>query len=58
MFIHDTIVDHIQCGANEVDAVEIKVEISQLSKTNGAGKTGFEEKFEVFNIFYLIYYLS
>ncbi|XP_046857065.1 receptor-type tyrosine-protein phosphatase delta-like isoform X2 [Xenia sp. Carnegie-2017] len=46
MFIHDTIVDHIQCGANEVDAVEIKVEISQLSKTNGAGKTGFEEKFE------------
>ncbi|XP_046857121.1 LOW QUALITY PROTEIN: receptor-type tyrosine-protein phosphatase S-like [Xenia sp. Carnegie-2017] len=46
MFIHDTIIDHIQCGANEIDAVQIKVEIAQLSQKNRGGKTGFEEKFE------------
>ena len=54
MFIHDTIIDHIQCGANEIDAVQIKVEIAQLSKKNRGGKTGFEEKFEVSSIFLLI----
>ena len=51
MFIHDAIIDHIQCGANEVDAVQIKIEIAQLSKKSRNGKTGFEEKFEVCTIF-------
>ena len=58
MFIHDTVIDHIQCGANEIDAVQIKVEIAQLSKKNRGGKTGFEEKFEVSSIFLLMIFYA
>lgn len=47
MFIHDAILDHIKCGTNEVDAVNLKIEINKLSKTNSKGETGFEEKFKV-----------
>ena len=47
MFIHDAIVDHIKCGANEVEATQVMTEIKHLSKKNEKRKTGFEEKFKV-----------
>ena len=47
MFIHDAIVDHIKCGANEVQATEVKSEIKKLSEQTNEGQTGFEEKFKV-----------
>ena len=47
MFIHDAIVDHIKCGANEVEAAQVMIEIKKLSEKNRKGQTGFEEKFEV-----------
>ena len=47
MFIHDTILDHIKCGVNEIEAGQIIIEIRQLSEKNKNGKTGFEEKFQV-----------
>ncbi len=47
MFIHDAVVDHINCGANEVEATEVMIEIKKLSKKNEKGETGFEEKFKV-----------
>ena len=47
MFIHDAIVDHIKCGANEVEASGVMIEIKDLSKENEKGVTGFEEKFKV-----------
>ena len=51
MFIHDTILDHIKCGINEVEATQIMIEIKQLSEKNKKGKTGFEEKFKVLIFF-------
>ena len=50
MFIHDTILDHIKCGVNEVEATQITIEIRQLSEKNIKGRTGFEEKFQVLNL--------
>ena len=47
MFIHDAIVDHIKCGANEVEAAQVMIEIKKLSEKNRKRQTGFEEKFEV-----------
>ena len=47
MFIYDAIMDHIQCGVNEIEAMQIKAEIEHLSKKLGNGRTGFEEIFEV-----------
>ena len=47
MFIHDAIVDQLECGANEVEATQVMIEIKNLSKKNKKGKTGFEEKFKV-----------
>jgi hypothetical protein len=47
VFIHDTILDHIKCGVNEVEAAQIMIEIRHLSEKNENGKTGFEEKFQV-----------
>ena len=47
MFIHDAVVDHIKCGANEVEATQVITEIKNLSKKNKEGETGFEEKFKV-----------
>ena len=47
MFIHDAIVDHIKCGANEVEASGVMIEIKNLSKKNRNSETGFEEKFKV-----------
>ena len=47
MFIHDAIVDHIKCGANEVEASGVMTEIKNLSKENEEGVTGFDEKFKV-----------
>ena len=46
-FIHDAVVDHINCGANEVEATQVMIEIKNLSKKNKKGETGFEEKFMV-----------
>ena len=48
MFIHDAIVDHIKCGANEVEAAQVMIEIKKLSEKNKKGRTGFAEKFEVY----------
>ena len=47
MFIHDAIVDHLKCGANEVEATQITIEIKNLLKKNDKGETGFDEKFKV-----------
>ena len=47
MFMHDAVVDHITCGANEVEATGVTTEIKNLSKENQVGETGFEEKFKV-----------
>ena len=47
IFIHDTILDYIKCGSNEVDAVNLKSEMSKLSKSNAEEETGYEEKFKV-----------
>jgi hypothetical protein len=47
VFIHDAIVDHLKCGANEVEATRITIEINNLLKKNDKGETGFEEKFKV-----------
>jgi hypothetical protein len=47
VFIHDAIVDHLKCGANEVEATRITIEIKNLLKKNDKGETGFEEKFKV-----------
>ena len=47
VFIHDTILDHIKCGTNEVEATQLMIEIKKLSEINENGQTGFEEKFEV-----------
>jgi hypothetical protein len=47
VFIHDTIVDHLKCGANEVEATQITFEIKNLLKKNVKGETGFDEKFKV-----------
>ncbi|XP_046857058.1 receptor-type tyrosine-protein phosphatase S-like isoform X7 [Xenia sp. Carnegie-2017] len=46
MFIYDAIMEHIQCGVNEIEAMQIKAEIVHLSKQLGNGRTGFEEIFE------------
>ena len=46
-FIHDAVVDHINCGANEVEATQVMTEIKKLSKKHEKGETGFEEKFKV-----------
>lgn len=47
MFTHDAVVDHIKCGANEVEAIKVMTEIKNLSKKNGNWQTGFEEMFKV-----------
>jgi hypothetical protein len=47
VFIHDTIVDHLKCGANEVEATQITFEIKNLLKKNDKGETGFDKKFKV-----------
>ncbi|CAB3989657.1 receptor-type tyrosine- phosphatase F-like [Paramuricea clavata] len=49
VFIHDTIVDHLNCGANEVEATQITFEIKNLLKRNDKGETGFDEKFKRLN---------
>ncbi|XP_028416862.1 receptor-type tyrosine-protein phosphatase epsilon-like [Dendronephthya gigantea] len=49
VFIHDAIVDHIKCGANEVQATHVKFEIKKLSEQTNEGQTGFEEKFKRLN---------
>ena len=56
MFIHDSVVDHINCGANEVEATQVMIEIKKLSKKNEKGETGFEEKFKVSEGQYIIKY--
>ena len=47
MFTHDAVVDHVQCGANEVEATQVTFEIKKLSEKNRKGQTGFEQKFKV-----------
>ena len=47
MFIHDAIVDHLKCGANEVEATQITIEIKNLLKKNDKCETGFDKKFRV-----------
>ena len=47
MFTHDAVVDHVQCGANEVEATQVTFEIKKLSERNRKGQTGFEQKFKV-----------
>jgi hypothetical protein len=47
VFIHDAIVDHLKCGANEVEATQITIEIKNLLKKNDTGETGFDKKFRV-----------
>ena len=50
MFIHDAIVDHIKCGANEVEAAQVMIEIKKLSEKNKKDLSGFEEKFKVYRL--------
>ena len=47
MFTHDAVVDHIKCGANEVEAAQVTIEMKKLSEKNRNGVNGFEEKFMV-----------
>ncbi len=56
MFIHDAVVDHINCGANEVEVTQVMIEIKNLWKKNEKGETGFEEKFKVSEGQYIIKY--
>ena len=53
MFIHDTILDHIKCGENEVEATQVMIEIRRLSEKNMKGSTGFEETFQVLHLILL-----
>ncbi|XP_028402620.1 receptor-type tyrosine-protein phosphatase S-like [Dendronephthya gigantea] len=49
VFIHDTILDHIKCGTNEVEATQLMIVIKKLSEINEKGQSGFEQKFQQLN---------
>ena len=45
--IHDALSDFITCGDTSVLAHELRHVIGDMDKKDGAGKSGFENQFEV-----------
>ena len=51
IFVHESILETILCGMNEVDSTNVQKEIETLAEAKENGMTGFQEKFKVSDLF-------